>query len=486
MAAAGGHLQELCEALTCPICLDFFRDPVSIPECGHSFCRACLASGWGESSGASEPSRCPQCRETVRQRNLVPNRQLANVVGRLKKISLRSGNGEAAEEEGVCGRHQEALNLFCRNEETLLCERLEEHQGHEVVLAQEASQQHKDVRSTLQRCQEEEEKFEDPVAFPPQLKWRIWDISCLDFLLKVVAKQFKAHTTRYYGILKKRLQLPVWEYKERFTNILTRHQCFVLVGETGSGKTTQIPQWCVDYMRSLLGPRRGVACTQPRRVAAMSVARRVADEMDVMLGEEVGYSIRFENCSSAKTILKYITDGMLLREAMNDPLLERYGVIILDEAHGRTLATDILMGLLKEVVRQRSDLKVIVMSATLDARKFQIYFDNCPLLTIPGRTHPVEIFYTPEPERDYFEAAIRTVIQIHMCEEVEGDLLLFLTSEEEINEACKRIKCEIDGLGPEVGDIKIIPLYSTLPPEQQQRIFEPPPSKKPNAACLGV
>ncbi|KAJ6659377.1 hypothetical protein lerEdw1_019109 [Lerista edwardsae] len=268
------------------------------------------------------------------------------------------------------------------------------------------------------------------------------------------------HTPRYYEILKKRLQLPVWEYKERFTDILIRHQSFVLVGETGSGKTTQIPQWCVDYMRSLPGPKRGVACTQPRRVAAMSVAQRVADEMDVM----------------------YMTDGMLLREAMNDPLLERYGVIILDEAHERTLATDILMGVLKEVVRQRSDLKVIVMSATLDAGKFQIYFDNCPLLTIPGRTHPVEIFYTPEPERDYLEAAIRTVIQIHMCEEEEGDLLLFLTGQEEIDEACKRIKREIDDLGPEVGDIKIIPLYSTLPPQQQQRIFEPPPPKKPNGA----
>uniref|UniRef100_A0A672FFX6 ATP-dependent RNA helicase DHX15 n=1 Tax=Salarias fasciatus TaxID=181472 RepID=A0A672FFX6_SALFA len=280
------------------------------------------------------------------------------------------------------------------------------------------------------------------------------------------------HTPRYYEILKKRLQLPVWEYKEKL----------VLVGETGSGKTTQIPQWCVDMVRGLPGPKRAVACTQPRRVAAMSVAQRVADEMDVMLGQEVGYSIRFEDCSSAKTILKYMTDGMLLREAMNDPLLERYGVIILDEAHERTLATDILMGVLKEVVRQRSDLKVIVMSATLDAGKFQVYFDNCPLLTIPGRTHPVEIFYTPEPERDYLEAAIRTVIQIHMCEEDEGDCLLFLTGQEEIDEACKRIKREVDDLGPEVGDIKIIPLYSTLPPQQQQRIFEPPPPRKPNGA----
>ncbi|XP_054907063.1 pre-mRNA-splicing factor ATP-dependent RNA helicase DHX15 isoform X4 [Poeciliopsis prolifica] len=290
------------------------------------------------------------------------------------------------------------------------------------------------------------------------------------------------HTPRYHEILKKRQQLPVWEYRDVFTEILMRNQSFVLVGETGSGKTTQIPQWCVDMVRSLQGPRRAVACTQPRRVAAMSVAQRVSDEMDVMLGQEVGYSIRFEDCSSAKTVLKYMTDGMLLREAMNDPLLERYGVIILDEAHERTLATDILMGVLKEVVRQRSDLKVIVMSATLDAGKFQVYFDNCPLLTIPGRTHPVEIFYTPEPERDYLEAAIRTVIQIHMCEEEKGDILLFLTGQEEIDEACKRIEREVDNLGPQVGNMKIIPLYSTLPPQQQQRIFEPPPPNEPNGA----
>lgn len=171
----------------------------------------------------------------------------------------------------------------------------------------------------------------------------------------------------------------------------------MFVGETGSGKTTQIPQFVLyDDLPQM--QRKLVACTQPRRVAAMSVAQRVAAEMDVKLGEEVGYSIRFEDMTSSKTILKYMTDGMLLREAMNDHDLKRYSTIILDEAHERTMSTDVLMGLLKEIIKRRSDLKIIIMSATLDAQKFQRYFNDAPLLAVPGRTHPVEIFYTPEPE----------------------------------------------------------------------------------------
>ncbi|KAL3184886.1 hypothetical protein MRX96_030780 [Rhipicephalus microplus] len=310
--------------------------------------------------------------------------------------------------------------------------------------------------------------------------------NCHNSLTVPVSQQLNAltglpYSNRYYELFRKRIALPVWEYRDKFFQYLNNHQILVLVGETGSGKTTQIPQWCVELLRQK-GGRRGVACTQPRRVAAMSVAARVAEEMDVAIGQEVGYSIRFEDCSSPKTLLKYMTDGMLLREAMSDPLLEAYGVVLLDEAHERTLATDILMGVLKQVVTQRPDLKIVVMSATLDAGKFQNYFDNAPLMSVPGRTHPVEIFYTPEPERDYLEAAIRTVIQIHMCEEIEGDILLFLTGQEEIEEACKRLKREIDNLGPDVGEMKCIPLYSSLPPNLQQRIFEPPPPAKANGA----
>ncbi|TLD34955.1 pre-mRNA-splicing factor ATP-dependent RNA helicase PRP43 [Venturia nashicola] len=195
----------------------------------------------------------------------------------------------------------------------------------------------------------------------------------------------------------------------------------------------------------------------------MSVAQRVAQEMDVNLGDEVGYSIRFEDKTSPKTILKYMTDGMLLREAMTDNNLSRYSTLILDEAHERTLATDILMGLLKEVALRRPDLKIVIMSATLDAQKFQKYFGTqekiAPLLAVPGRTHPVEIFYTAQPERDYVEAALRTVLQIH-ASEPEGDILLFLTGEEEIEDACRKISLEADELMREAdsGPLKVYPL----------------------------
>ena len=266
--------------------------------------------------------------------------------------------------------------------------------------------------------------------------------------------------------------------RDEFLRLYQESQILVFVGETGSGKTTQIPQFVLyDDLPQLRGKM--IACTQPRRVAAMSVAERVAAEMDVKLGEEVGYSIRFEDMTGPKTILKYMTDGMLLREAMHDHDLKRYSTILLDEAHERTMSTDVLMGLLKEVVLRRPDLKLIVMSATLDAQKFQQYFHDAPLLAVPGRTHPVEIFYTPEPEQDYVEAAIRTVLQIHATEP-EGDILLFLTGEEEIEDASRKISLEVDEMIREAdaGPMKVYPLYGSLPPAMQQRIFEPAPAPR--------
>lgn len=306
---------------------------------------------------------------------------------------------------------------------------------------------------------------------------------------------------RYFEILEARQALPVYEYRDRFLQALKEHDVIVVMGETGSGKTTQIPSYILlehyeeqlrraattasaasgglDVMSS---KKLVVACTQPRRVAAMSVARRVAEELDVSLGGHVGYSIRFEDCTDNRTVLKYMTDGMLLREAMFDPLLSAYGVIVLDEAHERTVSTDILMGLLKELVVKRNvktahsgfmPLKIVIMSATLDAEKFQKYFNDAPLLKIPGRTFPVDIMYTAQPEPDYFEAAVRTALQIHMYEE-PGDILVFLTGEEEIENAVKKLKEE-----PLMSkdSVLLLPLYSSLPMSQQSRIFDPAPPK---------
>lgn len=292
------------------------------------------------------------------------------------------------------------------------------------------------------------------------------------------------YSARYYEILDQRKKLPAWDARKNFIKLVKRNQCLVLVGETGSGKTTQCAQFLLD---AGLNNGKCICCTQPRRVAAMSVAHRVADEMDVQLGRHVGYTIRFEDKSCPTTVLKYMTDGMLLREAIADPFLERYSIVILDEAHERTLATDVLFGLLKEVMKNRPELKIVVMSATLDAGKFQEYFNGAPVLNVPGRLHPVEIFYSTRPERDYLEAAVSTVLLIHKQEHA-GDILLFLTGEEEIEQAKKTLEREASRC-PEAGELMVVPLYSSLPPALQQRVFDPPPPPshpggKPGRKCV--
>ena len=196
-----------------------------------------------------------------------------------------------------------------------------------------------------------------------------------------------------------------------------------MIGETGSGKTTQITQYLAEEGYTAVGK---IGCTQPRRVAAVSVAKRVSEEFGCRLGQEVGYTIRFEDCTSPETKIKYMTDGMLLRESLVDPELSSYSLIKLDEAHERTISTDVLFGLMKKAVKSRPDLKLIVTSATLDAVKFSTYFFEAPIFTIPGRTFPVEVLYTKEAETDYLDAALITVMQIHLTEP-PGDILVFLT-----------------------------------------------------------
>ncbi len=277
----------------------------------------------------------------------------------------------------------------------------------------------------------------------------------------------KPFSKNYYNLLKKRKTLPAWEAKKNILKLFNENQIIIIQGETGSGKTTQIPQFLLQD-----GFNRGIAVTQPRRVAAQSVAKRVSEEMDVVLGEEVGYSVRFDDKSSKKTLIKYLTDGMLLREATMDKNLMRYCTIIIDEAHERTLATDILFGFLKELLpKRKDDLKLIIMSATIDIHKFQEYF-NAPLILIPGRMFPVEIKYLKEPADDYFEASINYVVNIHKNEK-EGDILLFLTGEEEIENAVQRIREEIYDLDKKYHNVNVIPMYGTLPPHLQQKIFEP-------------
>lgn len=276
---------------------------------------------------------------------------------------------------------------------------------------------------------------------------------------------------RYCQILKVRENLPIFSAKTKIQKLIQQYQTMLLVGETGSGKTTQVPQYILE-----LHPEHVIACTQPRRVAALSVSERVSAEMDVVLGDEVGYTIRFDDKSSEKTRLKYLTDGMLLREAMIDPMLSRYSVIILDEAHERTVSTDILIGTIKQLLPKRPELRVVVMSATLEEKRFQAYFSEAPLVHITGRMFGVEVYHSKAPESNYVEACLRTAIQIHLYEG-DGDILIFLTGEDEIETVVDRLQksikmAEHSSANCHQGPVAVFPLYSALPPSQQRLVFE--------------
>ncbi|KAI2606858.1 P-loop containing nucleoside triphosphate hydrolase protein [Hypoxylon fragiforme] len=260
------------------------------------------------------------------------------------------------------------------------------------------------------------------------------------------------------SIKQQRESLPVFAFRNQLIKAVHENQILIVVGETGSGKTTQLTQYLAEAGFTNKGM---IGCTQPRRVAAMSVAKRVAEEVGCQLGDEVGYTIRFEDCTSPSTKIKYMTDGMLEREILMDPDLRRYSVIMLDEAHERTIATDVLFALLKKTVKRRTDLKIIVTSATLDADKFSAYFNECPIFTIPGQS-------------DYLDTALVTVMTIHLTEP-PGDILVFLTGSEEIDTAAEILYERMKALGPGVPELIILPVYSALPSEMQSRIFDPAP-----------
>ncbi|GBG74190.1 hypothetical protein CBR_g17902 [Chara braunii] len=309
-------------------------------------------------------------------------------------------------------------------------------------------------------------------------------------------------------------RLPVHEYRKAILYLVEKHATTVIVGETGSGKSTQIPQFL--YEAGWAAGGRQIVCTQPRRVAVRTLAAHVAEQMG---GSEVGYAVRFENATSENTRIKYVTDGLLIQEMMENPLLSSYGVIMVDEAHERSLATDLLLGLLKKVQRRRPDLRLVICSATLDAKEIADYFDatehhggntrsvadrteeeeeeedgeknedsrdarkTCDLpskkpaiLSVEGRAYPVEILYLEEPTSNYLQCAVTTVIRIHQEEPLgsSGDILVFLTGQKEVETAAQMIHDEIHELPPNSRSIIPLPLYAGLPKDEVDKVFGSP------------
>jgi pre-mRNA-splicing factor ATP-dependent RNA helicase DHX38/PRP16 len=264
--------------------------------------------------------------------------------------------------------------------------------------------------------------------------------------------------------------LPAFAVREDLLKVIRDNQVVVVIGETGSGKTTQLTQFLHEEG---YGSRAMIGCTQPRRVAAMSVAKRVSEEMEVKLGEEVGYAIRFEDCTGPKTKIKYMTDGVLLRESLVDPDLGKYSCIIMDEAHERALNTDVLMGLFKKVLMRRRDLKLIITSATLNADRFSLFYGGAPQFTIPGRTFPVEVLHHQSPVDDYVDVAVKQVLSIHL-QSGPGDILVFMTGQEDIEATCEILEERL-ALLDNPPRLEILPIFSQMPADLQAKIFEPAP-----------
>lgn len=261
--------------------------------------------------------------------------------------------------------------------------------------------------------------------------------------------------------------LPAFAVREDLLRIIRDNQVVIVVGETGSGKTTQLTQFLYEDGYGKLGT---IGCTQPRRVAAMSVAKRVSEEMECKLGGTVGYAIRFEDCTSKETIIKYMTDGVLLRESLNEPDLDKYSCVIMDEAHERALNTDVLMGLFKKVLARRRDLKLIVTSATMNSKRFSDFYGGAPEFFIPGRTFPVDIMFHRSPVEDYVDQAVQQVLAIHVSMG-PGDILVFMTGQEDIEITCELVRERLNALN-DPPKLSILPIYSQMPADLQAKIFD--------------
>ena len=280
--------------------------------------------------------------------------------------------------------------------------------------------------------------------------------------------------------------LPIAAEADRLVELIRRHQVVVIAGETGSGKTTQLPKLCLAAGRGAAGM---IGCTQPRRIAARAVARRVAEELQTPMGGLVGYQVRFNDNVGERTAVKFMTDGILLAEIQSDRWLSAYDTIIVDEAHERSLNIDFLLGYLKQLLQKRRDLKVIVTSATIDTERFSKHFDDAPVVSVEGRGHPVEVRYRPLEGGDEDDAgetrggdAIdkgRTVIDgiVGACDEIMrlgsmGDTLIFLAGEREIRDAHQALEKR------KYRHTEVLPLYARLSARDQDRVFNPGPQRR--------
>lgn len=268
--------------------------------------------------------------------------------------------------------------------------------------------------------------------------------------------------------------LPITSRREDILAALRAHQVVVLAGETGSGKTTQIPKMCLELLEERTLPGR-IGCTQPRRVAALSVSKRVAEELGVTWGGEVGCKMRFSDDTRRDTRVKFMTDGILLAEIQSDPLLRAYSVLILDEAHERSLNIDFLLGYLKQLLPRRPDLKLVVTSATIDTEAFSAHFGGAPIIEVSGRLYPVEIRHQPTADDDedpgHVEAAARAAMEA-LRESNEGDVLVFMPTERDIRETRDLLEGR---LGP---GTEVLTLFGRMAAQDQQRVFAPGPKRR--------
>jgi ATP-dependent helicase HrpA len=268
--------------------------------------------------------------------------------------------------------------------------------------------------------------------------------------------------------------LPITAKRHEIIRTIKRHPVVIISGETGCGKSTQIPKMCLQAGRGIAGK---IACTQPRRIAAITIAHRIAEELGETVGRSVGYKIRFQDRAAREAYIKTMTDGMLLAETQSDRRLTEYDTLIIDEAHERSLNIDFLLGIARTLLDIRPELKVIITSATLDTEKFSRAYNDAPVIHVGGRMFPVEVEYRPPEsfsggidESDYVDMAVRAVDELKLRRQ-RGDILIFMPTEQDILETCERLE------GKRYAATTVLPLYARLPAAQQGRVYSVSGSK---------